>query len=83
MRVIEADNLCEKVHTSRAFEMSKCQTTKAARAATFRRLAKGHAAAGSLQICAKVTEGAADFEAQAAAHDEGKHAARSVRDSLS
>jgi hypothetical protein len=64
-------------------ERSNCQTIKAARAATFRRPAKGHAAAGSLQICAKATEGAADFEAQAAALDKGKHAARSVRYSLS
>ena len=34
-------------------------------------------------MCAKATEGAADFEAQAAALDKGKHAARSVRYSLS
>jgi hypothetical protein len=39
------------------------------RAAIFRKLAKEHIEAGSLQISAKMTEVAADFEAQAAAMD--------------
>ena len=39
------------------------------RAANFRRLAKAHIEAGSLQISAKMTEVAVDFEAQAIALD--------------
>jgi hypothetical protein len=38
-------------------------------AANFRRLAKDHIEAGSLQIAAKMTEVAADFETQAMAVD--------------
>jgi hypothetical protein len=49
------------------------KTIKAAylreRAANFRRLAKAHVEAGSLQISAKMTEVAVDFEAQAVALD--------------
>jgi hypothetical protein len=46
------------------------QTQRAAylreRAASFRRLAEDHGKAGNLQMSAKMTEVAADFEAQAA-----------------
>jgi hypothetical protein len=45
------------------------------RAATFRRLAKEHGEAGSLQISAKMTEVATDFEAQAAKLDTSSQAA--------
>jgi hypothetical protein len=65
--------------STRALEGPVPKTARAAylreRAATFRRLAKEHSAAGSLQISAKMTEVAADFEAQAAALDRGEQAA--------
>jgi hypothetical protein len=45
------------------------------RAANFRRLAKEHGAAGSVQISAKMSEVALDLEAQAVALDQAEQAA--------
>jgi hypothetical protein len=45
------------------------------RAAAFRKMAEEHIKVGSLQISAKMTEVAADFEAQAAAIDKSARTA--------